>query len=165
MEQNFDEMIFDLNPFLAEIYSNNNSTTTTSSGASDQGGAAAAAFDQLRISSTTNSWNGQETISPSSSTMAVATHPLLISFENDTFSPTNADLHTTEYCNLHPQIISFSSSDKDDLGKRERASAPATRTPLQAQDHVMAERKRRDNLRQLFIALSKVVPGLKKVIN
>jgi hypothetical protein len=33
----------------------------------------------------------------------------------------------------------------------------------QAQDHIMAERKRREKLSQRFIALSAIVPGLKKV--
>ena len=41
---------------------------------------------------------------------------------------------------------------------------PVKRTPLQAQDHVLAERKRRERLTQRFIALSSLVPGLKKVI-
>lgn len=39
-----------------------------------------------------------------------------------------------------------------------------TRSPLHAQDHVIAERKRREKLSQRFIALSAVVPGLKKVL-
>ncbi|KAJ7952684.1 Transcription factor bHLH18 [Quillaja saponaria] len=38
-----------------------------------------------------------------------------------------------------------------------------TRSPLHAQDHVMAERKRREKLSQRFIALSAIVPGLKKM--
>lgn len=38
-----------------------------------------------------------------------------------------------------------------------------TRSPLQAQYHVEAERKRRERLSDLFISLSKIVPGLKKV--
>lgn len=37
------------------------------------------------------------------------------------------------------------------------------RTPSHAQDHVIAERKRREKLTQRFIALSALVPGLKKV--
>ncbi|XP_031263811.1 transcription factor bHLH18-like [Pistacia vera] len=37
-----------------------------------------------------------------------------------------------------------------------------TRAPLLAQDHVIAERKRREKLNQRFIALSALVPGLKK---
>ncbi|KAH6775179.1 hypothetical protein C2S52_012740 [Perilla frutescens var. hirtella] len=160
LEQNLDEL-FDLNPFLAEIYSN-------------YGGATAATTDnhELKMSSI-NCWNGQlETlISPSSSmSMAAAVEaPQLISFEKEekyfsSFSPTN---NYNADCNsllTSSQIISFSPSAEDDdhFGKKERVSR-ATRTPSQAQEHVMAERKRRQNLGQLFIALSKVVPGLKKL--
>lgn len=40
-----------------------------------------------------------------------------------------------------------------------------TRTTLQAQqDHVLAERKRREKLSELFVSLSTMIPGLKKVI-
>ena len=38
-----------------------------------------------------------------------------------------------------------------------------TRPPAQAQDHIIAERKRREKLSQKFIALSAIIPGLKKV--
>ncbi|KAJ6420260.1 hypothetical protein OIU84_030218 [Salix udensis] len=38
-----------------------------------------------------------------------------------------------------------------------------TRTALRVQDHIMAERKRREKLSQQFIALSAIVPGLKKM--
>ncbi|CAL4918791.1 unnamed protein product [Urochloa decumbens] len=45
-----------------------------------------------------------------------------------------------------------------------RAPAPAaTRPASQNQDHILAERKRREKLSQRFIALSKIVPGLKKM--
>ncbi|GAB4847169.1 hypothetical protein Ancab_026180 [Ancistrocladus abbreviatus] len=37
------------------------------------------------------------------------------------------------------------------------------RSPLVAQDHIIAERKRREKLSQRFIALSALVPGLKKM--
>ncbi|CAN4098022.1 unnamed protein product [Withania somnifera] len=37
------------------------------------------------------------------------------------------------------------------------------RSPVQAQDHVIAERKRREKMGELFISLSKIVPGLKKL--
>ncbi|CAL4935661.1 unnamed protein product [Urochloa decumbens] len=44
------------------------------------------------------------------------------------------------------------------------APAPAaTRPASQNQDHILAERKRREKLSQRFIALSKIVPGLKKM--
>jgi len=39
------------------------------------------------------------------------------------------------------------------------------RNPIQAQEHVIAERKRREKLSQRFIALSAVLPGLKKVLS
>ncbi|PIN10070.1 hypothetical protein CDL12_17347 [Handroanthus impetiginosus] len=37
-----------------------------------------------------------------------------------------------------------------------------TRPPSQTYDHIIAERKRREQLGQLFIALSAIIPGLKK---
>ncbi len=40
---------------------------------------------------------------------------------------------------------------------------PATKSSGHSQDHIMAERKRREKLSQRFIALSAIVPGLKKV--
>ncbi|KAL6637002.1 hypothetical protein ACP70R_024574 [Stipagrostis hirtigluma subsp. patula] len=46
----------------------------------------------------------------------------------------------------------------------EPAKAPAASRPApQNQDHILAERKRREKLSQRFIALSKIVPGLKKM--
>ncbi|CAM8900852.1 unnamed protein product [Rhodiola kirilowii] len=57
--------------------------------------------------------------------------------------------------------------DMEDSGTGEKRkvisvmSAAATRSSA-AQDHVIAERKRREKLSQRFIALSAVVPGLKK---
>ncbi|XP_031276893.1 transcription factor bHLH25-like [Pistacia vera] len=43
-----------------------------------------------------------------------------------------------------------------------RRSSPGTRLS-QTQDHIIAERKRREKLSQRFIALSAIVPGLKKM--
>jgi hypothetical protein len=40
---------------------------------------------------------------------------------------------------------------------------PAAKSTGHTQDHIMAERKRREKLSQRFIALSAIVPGLKKV--
>ncbi|KAI5417834.1 hypothetical protein KIW84_042450 [Lathyrus oleraceus] len=49
--------------------------------------------------------------------------------------------------------------------KRENKAATAitNRNPIQARDHVIAERKRRQNLNQKFIVLSSILPGLKKM--
>lgn len=86
------------------------------------------------------------------------------------------DSHMVEKEKLdHSQIISFSSpSSLEDSknpnpyhdvvnGVTRNSVSTTTRTRSQAQDHLMAERKRRENLSQLFITLSKVVPGLRKV--
>ncbi|XAR51330.1 hypothetical protein NMG60_11005930 [Bertholletia excelsa] len=45
----------------------------------------------------------------------------------------------------------------------QKRSNAVTRTPPEVQDRVMAERKRREKLSQRFIALSAIVPGLKKM--
>ena len=45
-----------------------------------------------------------------------------------------------------------------------KQGAKRKRQPSQVQDHILAERKRRELLSQLFISLSALVPGLKKVI-
>jgi len=42
--------------------------------------------------------------------------------------------------------------------------APVVKSTGHTQDHIMAERKRREKLSQRFIALSAIVPGLKKVL-
>ncbi|KAL1824192.1 hypothetical protein ACET3Z_010970 [Daucus carota] len=49
------------------------------------------------------------------------------------------------------------------ISEGSRKASPTTRNPLQAQDHVIAERQRRERLSQMFIQLSSLVPGLKKI--
>ncbi|KXG37670.1 hypothetical protein SORBI_3001G107400 [Sorghum bicolor] len=52
----------------------------------------------------------------------------------------------------------------DDMAEAaNKAPAATTRPASQNQDHILAERKRREKLSQRFIALSKIVPGLKKM--
>uniref|UniRef100_A0A0E0KIG4 BHLH domain-containing protein n=1 Tax=Oryza punctata TaxID=4537 RepID=A0A0E0KIG4_ORYPU len=50
-----------------------------------------------------------------------------------------------------------------DVAKVPTAAAAASRPASQNQEHILAERKRREKLSQRFIALSKIVPGLKKM--
>nr|GMC60014.1 transcription factor bHLH18-like [Ipomoea batatas] len=50
-----------------------------------------------------------------------------------------------------------------EFGAGKGKTGSAIRTPLQAQDHVLAERKRREKLTQQFISLSALIPGLKKL--
>ncbi|XP_028798047.1 transcription factor bHLH19-like [Neltuma alba] len=47
--------------------------------------------------------------------------------------------------------------------KLRNTAGTVTRNPLQAQDHVLSERRRREKLNQKFIALSSIIPGLKKM--
>ena len=57
-------------------------------------------------------------------------------------------------------------SSKSGHGTQRVSTTPVvTRNSLNNQDHVIAERKRREKLTQRFIALSALVPGLKKVHN
>uniref|UniRef100_A0ACD6A8M8 Uncharacterized protein n=1 Tax=Avena sativa TaxID=4498 RepID=A0ACD6A8M8_AVESA len=51
----------------------------------------------------------------------------------------------------------------DAMVAAEPARAAPTRPAAQNQDHILAERKRREKLSERFIALSKIVPGLKKM--
>ncbi|XP_059302508.1 transcription factor bHLH18-like [Lycium ferocissimum] len=73
-------------------------------------------------------------------------------------------------------IISFGSPDSnfledEDYDKVMTSSISSSisvtkricRTPLQSQDHLLAERKRRERFSQLFAVLAKTIPGLKKL--
>eukprot|EP00249_Psilotum_nudum_P017235 c26226_g1_i1 orf=326-1462(+) len=52
---------------------------------------------------------------------------------------------------------------KSDLPLQKMSCSMKTKSSNHAQDHIMAERKRREKLSQRFIALSAIVPGLKKM--
>ncbi|XP_052479369.1 transcription factor bHLH19 isoform X3 [Gossypium raimondii] len=75
----------------------------------------------------------------------------IISFDNSNSSPPDISQH---YCGLDRDL-----KRKNEVSKRVGSS---TRAPLYAQDHVIAERKRREKLSQRFISLSALIPGLKK---
>ncbi|KAH9779821.1 transcription factor bHLH25 [Citrus sinensis] len=49
------------------------------------------------------------------------------------------------------------------VNKPGQGNRVASRSPLQAQEHVIAERKRREKMNQQFIALSAVIPGIKQM--
>ncbi|GER30758.1 basic helix-loop-helix (bHLH) DNA-bindingsuperfamily protein [Striga asiatica] len=63
-------------------------------------------------------------------------------------------------------VVAQGSNHEDDVGvKREPAKKKGRiRGPSQSYDHIIAERRRREQLNQLFVALSGLVPGLKKVL-
>lgn len=179
MEDFLDDEMFDLKPILPEMYSSSlpvqqlhhpqqtpiihpnyeNTYGTTS----------------RNLLSQTASFNASE--SATSSSDVAANSSKLFSFESTRYDHSNPNhgggySSTTNDAMVKPQIINFSSMAEDDFTNIEydnleegstRRSNTVNRTPLQAQDHVLAERKRRQKLGQLFITLSKVVPGLKKV--
>lgn len=60
-------------------------------------------------------------------------------------------------------LVNQSHVSKASLQGAKRVSAASAKPPSYAQDHIIAERKRREKLSQRFIALSAVLPGLKKV--
>ncbi|KAK4842886.1 hypothetical protein QYF36_001290 [Acer negundo] len=97
----------------------------------------------------TNIWNSCTTEhsnpkkSPSSTSQSQ-----IISFENSASFPAIPQ----------PSFPSLGSYDLQETMKRR-----ATRSPLQAQDHIIAERKRREKISQCFVALSVLLPGLKKM--
>ncbi|KAG4175832.1 hypothetical protein ERO13_A11G209900v2 [Gossypium hirsutum] len=75
----------------------------------------------------------------------------IISFDNSNSSQPDI---SQQYCGLDRDL-----KRKNEVSKRVGSS---TRAPLYAQDHVIAERKRREKLSQRFISLSALIPGLKK---
>ncbi|XXG48995.1 hypothetical protein AAC387_Pa02g3297 [Persea americana] len=170
--------------FSSESYSSyphitprsSNNITCSSMEASQQG--ADRPVKQLR----TNSWNSCTTEHVSTPD---ASPPNLLSFGNQN-SPTN---HQQFYSNLiagaaaKPKDESLSPRtstiptdilisqgsflnqgymSKADQGAK-RVNMGTTRPPSHTQDHIIAERKRREKLSQRFIALSAIVPGLKKM--
>ncbi|XP_027361592.1 transcription factor bHLH18-like [Abrus precatorius] len=58
---------------------------------------------------------------------------------------------------------SIPSKEKEAIPNIQENKNPAVRSPHHAQDHIIAERKRRERISQQFIALSALIPGLKKV--
>lgn len=167
-EENLDD-IFDLKAILPEIYSSQTSNIHGSRRVNSK---------QLKSFLSWNSCEAQETISTKPSSSAAESAPKLISFENsnntDYMDYKHFNVEMVKDYSLTSEIINFSSSAEDDSGGdnqyqdsakgiSQKRLSTVSRTPLQALDHLMAERKRRENLSQLFISLSKVVPGLKKV--
>ncbi|XP_039042698.1 transcription factor bHLH19-like [Hibiscus syriacus] len=64
-----------------------------------------------------------------------------------------------QHSNSSPPVISRQYYGLD----RDLQPAGNTRTPLHAQEHVIAERKRREKIAQSFLSLSALITGLKKV--
>ncbi|KAK1301155.1 Transcription factor bHLH25 [Acorus calamus] len=103
-------------------------------------------------------------VSAVSSVQDVSSSPSYLSFGNQQASPTHHPLYGNIIHNEFGTIlVSHDNQNYEAMvagHKTKRVSRP---TPAHAQDHILAERKRREKLSQRFIALSAVVPGLKKM--
>ncbi|KAL5726293.1 hypothetical protein ACHQM5_009347 [Ranunculus cassubicifolius] len=92
--------------------------------------------------------------------------PAMLSFGSSNSSSTTKQQIYAEVMSSTKKSAPYlhqSYAPKSGLGKK-RACVSKTNAPSSvAQVHVVAERKRREKLSQLFIALSAVVPGLKKM--
>ncbi|KAF3439136.1 hypothetical protein FNV43_RR17411 [Rhamnella rubrinervis] len=106
------------------------------------------------------------------------TEPLILSFNSPDFSNNpqqyykddhsagySGDLYSMSPVYKYSKVSALANQELDEIvfekylsNKSTSTAAPAT----QLRDHVIAERKRRENLSQLFVAVSTMVPGLKK---
>ncbi|KAK9061936.1 hypothetical protein SSX86_019120 [Deinandra increscens subsp. villosa] len=82
--------------------------------------------------------------------------PKLASESPNTFTISFGDIKPKD------EILSFGDSYGFTEAGNKRVPTPI-RNPIQVQDHVLAERKRREKLAQRFIALSSLLPDLKKM--
>lgn len=91
----------------------------------------------------------------------------IISFGNIEMSPMVAQPSYDNNNNNNKTSNYYCSPNKNHGVGIKRSAAAAmnsnNRSPLVAQDHVLAERKRREKLSQRFVALSALIPDLKKV--
>ncbi|XP_047160036.1 transcription factor bHLH18-like [Vigna umbellata] len=119
-------------------------------------------------------------LSPSTSFSSFQSH--ILSFDNpNSSSPTTTTTTTTHFYGFDlnptqnemvsvsmPQLTKSRFPDQTPKGSSknhnfETKPSHGKRSPAHAQDHIMAERKRREKLSQSFIALAALVPGLKKM--
>ncbi|XP_037428713.1 transcription factor bHLH25-like [Triticum dicoccoides] len=62
-----------------------------------------------------------------------------------------------------PEMVCGSQPTRRAAARSPTGTGPVSSGPPYAQDHIMAERKRREKINQRFIELSTVIPGLKKM--
>jgi hypothetical protein len=98
----------------------------------------------------------------------------ILSFDNSTMIPAtpepcvNLEAGKRDYCSnsdySKKNKRNLESSEKDEIMKiNKNQGVKKTRSSSQCVDHIMAERKRRQELTERFIALSATIPGLSKV--
>lgn len=88
----------------------------------------------------------------------------IISFGNSNSPPNPKDLENVKLSSSILQSAYENSYNELRFVEGRKSVSTSTRTQPQVQEHVLAERKRRERLTHRFIALSALVPGLKKVL-
>ncbi|CAB4314411.1 unnamed protein product [Prunus armeniaca] len=152
---------------------NTKTTTTTLSGGSSINKTSQTSFERPAKQLKTSNWNSgiTEHVSPKPSSSSSQ----ILSFESSS-SPSSKPQH---FCNNFDSTLKpkdeapsqinmqfsplISKSSIKDCSQGTKRPYSITRTPSHAQEHIMAERKRREKLSERFIALSAIVPGLKKM--
>ncbi|KAL4331918.1 hypothetical protein GQ457_07G005300 [Hibiscus cannabinus] len=86
----------------------------------------------------------------------------LLSFDNSLNNPKDETVSSGNM-NFSPLITSNAPYAHTNYAPKSNNNHGIKRNHSLAQDHIMAERKRREKLSQRFIALSAIVPGLKKM--
>ncbi|XP_010271548.1 PREDICTED: transcription factor bHLH18-like [Nelumbo nucifera] len=120
----------------------------------------------------TNSWNSCTTENISS-TPEASSSPNILSFGNPNLPINqaqqlygnlmgNMDEAVSSANMIFPSYVTQNYVFKPGHGTK-RMNSATTKPPSHTQDHIIAERKRREKLSQRFIALSAIVPGLKKM--
>ncbi|KAL6225014.1 hypothetical protein ACLB2K_003868 [Fragaria x ananassa] len=148
----------------------NTPTTTLNGGSSINETNSQTSFERPAKLIKTNNWNSgiTEHVSPKPSSNSSSSH--ILSFENANLNSSPPSKPHQKFSNgfdtLEPKEEAPSQIcmqfENQGYGSNKRPYS-MTRTPSHAQDHIMAERKRREKLSQRFIALSAIVPGLKKM--
>ncbi|KAL7206190.1 hypothetical protein ACSBR2_018993 [Camellia fascicularis] len=121
----------------------------------------------------TDSWNSSNTDHVSNPPLAISS-PNQIPYSISNYATQVGTLKTEDRALSSESIITFSSDILESQGSfgnqncvfkaSQGVKRISTNTKLSNnQDHIMAERKRREKLSQQFIALSAIVPGLKKM--
>ncbi|XP_020572245.1 transcription factor bHLH18-like isoform X2 [Phalaenopsis equestris] len=154
-----------LNP-AASITSN--TFSSSSSIDSSHANAAMAANERLKKMAKTKSWDSIATLQKSILPPTVSS-PSILSFGR----PDSPDNSSELYKNLVIATVNTEEGKGNSLKRshqamaalqgKKKASAVASRPSSHNQEHIMAERKRREKLSQRFIALSAIVPDLKKM--
>ncbi|CAI9761048.1 unnamed protein product [Fraxinus pennsylvanica] len=160
-EETPDILFPESNPFSSSVISRSSSSSTSDLYPSSYTEPSQMAIEQPSKQKKPNNYNFcMPTFQhPTSST------PVILDFSNvnSTQSPQQVNLRSLN----QEEKTAVSETFRNPLAARKTArttkKTSRIRPPSQTYDHIIAERKRREQLSRLFVALSTIVPGLKKM--